>query len=278
MDKKAKLIQAIKSGLVKDEKSALQFVLKEKEKEQLKQEILSEIPQPLKGEKGSDGKDADEQKIIKEVIKQIPTPKDGKDGKTPVIPINKIVATASNSVLEAIKDKIPTIHQIVQELPQEGESIRDALEMLIGEDRLDKSAIRGLDEFAKKTDIPVGGGSTARYLYQLYDIGSYVGQAGKVLSVKSDETGIEYTTNLSTDEKVKYDINDPTAGYLADKIIAGTGITLSEGTGADENKLKIAKPLYKTNNFPPSSLADILVHRVYFHLPSELFLFSDQLA
>jgi hypothetical protein len=43
----------------------------------------------------------------------------------------------------------------------------------------------------------------------------------------------------ATDEKVKYDINDPTAGYLADKVVAGEGIILSEGTGVDENKLVI---------------------------------------
>lgn len=42
-----------------------------------------------------------------------------------------------------------------------------------------------------------------------------------------------------TDEKVKYDIADPIAGYLFDKIIAGNGITLTEGAGLDENKLVI---------------------------------------
>jgi hypothetical protein len=42
-----------------------------------------------------------------------------------------------------------------------------------------------------------------------------------------------------TDEKVKYDSGDPTAGYIADKFVAGTGITLAEGTGANENKLEI---------------------------------------
>jgi hypothetical protein len=42
------------------------------------------------------------------------------------------------------------------------------------------------------------------------------------------------------DEKVKYDAGDPTAGYLADKVVAGTGISIAEGTGADENKLVIS--------------------------------------
>ena len=44
----------------------------------------------------------------------------------------------------------------------------------------------------------------------------------------------------NTDEKVKYDASDPTAGYLSEKIIAGTNVTLTEGTGADENKLVIS--------------------------------------
>ncbi len=44
----------------------------------------------------------------------------------------------------------------------------------------------------------------------------------------------------NTDETVKYDAGDPTAGYLSAKVVAGTNITLEEGTGADENKLKIS--------------------------------------
>lgn len=48
-----------------------------------------------------------------------------------------------------------------------------------------------------------------------------------------------WTISGVSDEKVKYDAGDPVAGYLADKFVAGAGITLAEGTGADENKLKI---------------------------------------
>lgn len=47
----------------------------------------------------------------------------------------------------------------------------------------------------------------------------------------------------SDENKVKYDINDTSAGYVADKFVAGTGITLEEGTGTDENKLKIVNSL-----------------------------------
>jgi hypothetical protein len=44
----------------------------------------------------------------------------------------------------------------------------------------------------------------------------------------------------TTDEKVKYDASDPTAGYLGAKVVAGEGITISEGTGTDANKVKIS--------------------------------------
>jgi len=46
-------------------------------------------------------------------------------------------------------------------------------------------------------------------------------------------------TEGDTDEKVKYDVNDPMAGYIADKFVAGTNISLAEGAGEDENKLVI---------------------------------------
>jgi hypothetical protein len=46
--------------------------------------------------------------------------------------------------------------------------------------------------------------------------------------------------NNATDEKVKYDSGDPTAGYLSDKVVAGARITVNEGTGANENKVEIS--------------------------------------
>lgn len=54
--------------------------------------------------------------------------------------------------------------------------------------------------------------------------------------------GIDSFINIdvdATDKKVKYDAGDPTAGYIADKFVAGAGISLAEGTGANENKLLI---------------------------------------
>jgi hypothetical protein len=42
---------------------------------------------------------------------------------------------------------------------------------------------------------------------------------------------------VGSDEKVKYDVNDPVAGYLSDKILASSGISIVEGTGDEENIL-----------------------------------------
>jgi hypothetical protein len=97
---------------------------------------------------------------------------------------------------------------------------------------------------------------------------SYDGEGGKIIAVKTDESGLEFIDAVgeenvqsdwnqadsgaddfiknkpsiptNTDEKVKFDDGDLIAGYLADKIISGTNITVEEGTGADENKLKIS--------------------------------------
>lgn len=62
-----------------------------------------------------------------------------------------------------------------------------------------------------------------------------------------------------TDELVKYDAGDTTAGYLGAKIVAGTGISIAEGTGGDENKVKI------TNTVSISGLLDETAHDLLDH-------------
>jgi len=77
---------------------------------------------------GENGKDADENRIIKEVFANIK------------------------------KDiKIPKIEEIENNLPKLGERIRDSLELLKGKDRLDVSAIDGLEELLKGLEKRKGG-------------------------------------------------------------------------------------------------------------------------
>jgi hypothetical protein len=167
MDKKQKLIQDIKSGKIKSDKDLLTFVIAEKQKSELIKEIIPQIklPDTLKGDKGDPGIPGEPGK---DGVDGKPG-RNGRDGRNPD------VATVVQEAVAALEDKIPTLPQIVEKLPENGQAVRDSLEMLTGEERLDKSAIRGLDEIVKggveKYGRPLfGGGSTARMLYQLQDV------------------------------------------------------------------------------------------------------------
>lgn len=66
-----------------------------------------------------------------------------------------------------------------------------------------------------------------------------VGNEGDILKVGAASALAWGPAAGVTDEKVGYNGDDPAPGYLEGKIIAGTGISVAEGTGGDENKLKI---------------------------------------
>ncbi len=63
----------------------------------------------------------------------------------------------SQSVLERVLE--PAVEKIVEEMP---EGVRDALESLQGDDRLDVSAIKGLKDLIKEK-MPIGGGGGFNY-------------------------------------------------------------------------------------------------------------------
>lgn len=72
---------------------------------------------------------------------------------------------------------------------------------------------------------------------------SFSGQAGKTVSIKADETGLEFTDNLSTDEKIKVSVNDTTAGYLNGKLVAGAGVSLTENNDGANETLTVASTI-----------------------------------
>lgn len=105
--------------------------------------------------------------------------KNGKDGISPIIETESIVIEASTRAVDEIKSLIPTIEQLEQKIPVLGEPIRDSLELLEGEDRLDAKAIKGLEKFIKE-------GKTVEYnkalgLYQLVDVNVSGLTTGQVL-------------------------------------------------------------------------------------------------
>lgn len=132
---------------------------------------------------------------------------------------------------------------IVTERTISAEEIRNKLESLSGSSRLSAKAIKGIEEIVASMINAAGIGSAqgtdevgATAFSQLTDVpASYSGQGGKVVKVKSDATGLEFGVATDTDEKVSVSANDTTPGYLNGKLVAGTGITLTEnGDGGDE--------------------------------------------
>jgi len=98
----------------------------------------------VNGEKGADGKDAD---------------------------TDSVAILASKLAISEVQKSIPTIDAIMQELPQAGASIRDGLELLKGDERLEISAIKDLQELLdeikkEKTRVIGGGGFSAMAMYQ----------------------------------------------------------------------------------------------------------------
>lgn len=111
------------------------------------------------GKNGKDGKTPTKQELLNLIKPLIP-----KDGYTPVKGVDYFDGLTPSIEDIVSKIPVPTLSELENNIPQLGEKIRDSLELLTGDDRLDSSAIKGLEKYK------VGGGSTARNLYQLMDI------------------------------------------------------------------------------------------------------------
>lgn len=193
----------------------------------------------------------------------------------PEIETDKIISEVVSIVESRIK--LPSADELVarveKDLPKLGEPVRDSLELLKGDNRLDISAVKGLDDYDEISELA----RQERTIVKKYYGGGGSGSEGGA-SAYADLTDVDMTgladgnmpiwdadtskwipgTPTDTDEKVKYDASDPTAGYVADKFVAGTGITLAEGTGADENKLLITNSLDLSGYVPyTGAIADL---------------------
>lgn len=155
-------------------KEILNFVMKEIETlfKELFLQIKSLEVQILKGDKGDmgnkplagidypipkDGESSDETKIIKEVLNKIPSPQKGKDGKD----------ADENKIIGKILTRLPKN----KEFKLEAEMIRDKLQSLKEEKRLDVSAIKDLIPLIRSYISQIksgsgrgGGGDTIRYV------------------------------------------------------------------------------------------------------------------
>ena len=192
--------------------------------------------------------------------------KGDKGDKGDTIIVDKVIERT-----EVIKEQPIVKTEVVREIKTDiaPETIRDRLESLKDEDRLDAKAIKGLEKFQKTVNTaiqsvgnrvagvskivagtnvtisstnPNGTGEVtisstatpgASAFTDLTDTpNSYTGQAAKVVKVKADESGLEFGTATDTDEKVKLSASDPTAGYLDAKLNEGvTGVKASGSAG-----------------------------------------------
>ena len=104
------------------------------------------------GEPGKDGKDGVDGKDGKDGQPG----RDGKDGQDGKDADEQAIINAVQS-----KIKVPAIEEIEKDLPKLGTSIRDSLELLQGDDRLEMSAIKGLDDKLKEVETASKKGRTS---------------------------------------------------------------------------------------------------------------------
>lgn len=162
--KKQKLIEALKSGKIKDETTLKVFEMVTDIEERLDTEIpkITDVISRMKGDegkqgiegkegkRGEDGKNGLNGKDGKDGRNGLDG-KNGKDGKDGISPdYTTLALEASKLTEERLKPFIPTLEQLEQDIPKLGESIRDSLELLQDEDRLDIKSIKGVDELEKK--------------------------------------------------------------------------------------------------------------------------------
>ena len=176
---KEKVREAIRSGKIIDDTTLKVFLMNEEMKDKLKDEkssakttademLLIELAE-MKGVRGSQGDKGDKGDSVKGDDGKTPTkeelrilikplilkPTDGKDGKdgkdaiSPVVDESSIVERATKQALDKVLPTIPTIEQIEERLPVLGESVRNSLELLQDDDRIDVKFIKGLDKMEK---------------------------------------------------------------------------------------------------------------------------------
>ncbi len=153
-----------------------------------------------------DGETPSDEKLIALIKPLIPPPKQGDPGEkgdTPVagvdfpFPQNGISPT-DEEIVDLIKPLIPPPAK--DGSPDTSEDIRNKLELLDGEERLDVDYIRGVEELIdeKISEIPPQkpqGGGGARQFTSLTDVpNSYTGQAGKVVTVNPTGTGLQFSS------------------------------------------------------------------------------------
>lgn len=137
-----------------------------------------------------------------------------------------------HSQLKEISDrKIPKIEDIENNLPKLGEKIRDGLELLQDENRLDKSAIKGLDEeLLAIRSLPRGGGASRRVFQPYRDNFSSLTDGSTKIFYLSRAPMSEVVFVYGTDFPRIY--NPATDFTIANKVLTLTDAVVAPSQGA----------------------------------------------
>ena len=182
---------------------AMHAEMMEKKMDGLKTELESKIPNldlvatKIRGQDGQNGKDS-----------EVAGPKGergdkgdrGPEGKAGVNGRDGRDGLDGKDGRDAIDgkpaDEEKIIEKIEKDIPKLGEPIRDALELLKGDERLDKSAIKDLKEELERiervanTKKVIGGGSLSANMVQYVDLSSQLNGSTKTFYLEGDHQGI----------------------------------------------------------------------------------------
>jgi len=182
----------------------------------------------------SDGKTPTRQELQDIIKPLIPTVSNGKtptkqellDIMLPLIPKpqKEVIREITKEVISPDYDKVANELEtrIIDNLPMYGEKYRDGLELLSGDNRLDKSAIKGLDEIISQLEQKIiasndsGVGTSRNIINQIINQRIADGSLGGTTSLSAG-TGVSITgTGTSEDPFVISStvIGDPALSYL----------------------------------------------------------------
>ncbi len=254
-----RIIDIIKKGELGIAKYLFDIEEKVDEEIELKREHFNSQMEVVKGIAKDAVSEIDEldkervKRVINAVLEEIPKPENGKDYVLTSEDKKEIASKIEVPVVEKIIEKTEVIHEqpivtnevkeIVKEtekfnpeiLGECGEYMKEGLESLTGDKRLDRKAIKGLDEALEKMsqpESPKGGGW--RTLFQLHDVTLGEPTNGQALVYNSDtgqwengdvsvsmsDTAYDATSwNGNTDGATKNAIRDK-----IESIMAGTGM------------------------------------------------------
>lgn len=207
---------------------------------------LEEAIEKIELQKGDDGKTPTEKELLDLMYPLIPDPIPGEPGDDYVLTekdkkeiAEKIEVPIVEKVIEKTETIIreqPLITEITKEVAvaETPEQIRNKLELLQGEERLDKKAVKGLDEEFKKLgeqilNIPRGGGVSALGVRQaMKSIFHTQAPVGAI-----DGANLTYTVSNDIWAIISFTLNGESIAQLPNYTFANKTITFTTALPVD---------------------------------------------